>query len=92
MHISFNSKFSTSYELNNCLINSQLSHKDLGVIICTNLQWHHHHDCVLGKHVKCLVLFDIPLVNQIQSLTKLNYVLPLSDHSSPTVQSYDDHI
>ena len=33
VHISFNSKFSTSYELNNCSINSQLSHKDLGVII-----------------------------------------------------------
>ena len=45
-------KFSTSYELNNCSINSQLSHKDLGVIICTDLQWHHHHDYILGKAYK----------------------------------------
>ena len=52
VHISFNSKFSTSYELNNCSINSQLSHKDLGVIICTDLQWHHHHDYILGKAYK----------------------------------------
>ena len=49
VHISFNPKFSTSYVLNNCSINSQLSHKDLGVIICTDLQWNHHHDYVLGK-------------------------------------------
>ena len=56
VHISFNSKLFTSYDLNNCLINSQLSHKDLGVIISTDLQWHHHHDYVLGKAYK---IFDI---------------------------------
>ena len=52
VHISFNSKFSTSYELNNCSINSQLSHEDMGVIICTDLQWHHHHDYKLSKVYK----------------------------------------
>ena len=54
VHISFNSKLFTSYtyELNNCLVNSQSSHKDLGVIISTDLQWHHHHDNILSKAYK----------------------------------------
>ena len=69
------SKLYTSYELNNSAINSLLSHKDLGVIISTNLEWHHHHDYMcLAKYTKFLVSFDVLSVNQIQLALKLNYI------------------
>ena len=87
MHISFHS---TSYKLNNCSINSQLSHKDLGVIICTDLQWHHHHDYMFGKAYKMFGITDVRTFSQ--SPLKLNYILPLSDHNIPIVQLYGDHI
>ena len=92
VHISFNSKFSTSYKLNNCsLIHNYLikTWVLLFVLTCGGITI---MIIYLVKHIKCLVLFDIPSVYQIQLPPKSNYILLLSDHSSPTVQSYGDHI
>ena len=48
VHISYNSKFSISYTTNNLIVNSESFHKDLGVIISSDLQW--------IKHIRFLVL------------------------------------
>ena len=83
VHISFSSKLPTSYILNNCPINSSSSHKDLGVIVSTDLQWHHHHDHILGKAYKTLGIIRRILVIKTQPLLNSNYIFLLSNLNSP---------
>ena len=68
VHISYNFKFSTSYTINNLIINSESFHKDLGVIISSDLQWNHHHDYVLDKAYKILGVIRHTF-SQISSVT-----------------------
>ena len=68
VHISYNSKFSTSYAINNLIINSESFHKHLGVIISSDLQWSHHHDYVLDKAHKILGVIRHTF-SQIHSVT-----------------------
>ena len=68
VHISYNSKFSTSYTINNLIINSESFHKDLGVIISGDLQWNRHHDYVLDKAYKILDVIRRTF-SQISSVT-----------------------
>jgi len=56
IHLSFKSKYTTSYYINGNTINSSHSHKDLGVWISDNLTWDIHHDYILKKAYKTLGL------------------------------------
>ena len=53
-HLLFNQKFPTSYTINGTTINSLSTHKDLGVLISSNLGWSPHQDFVLTKAYKTL--------------------------------------
>ena len=68
VHISYNSKFSTSFTINNLIINSESFHKDLGVIISRDLQWNCHHNYVLDKAYKILGVIRHTF-SQISSVT-----------------------
>ena len=76
VHISFSSKLPTSYILNECPINSSSSHKDLGVIV-SNLQWHHHHDHILGKAYKTLGIIRRTFSHLNSAATKLKLYISL---------------
>ena len=65
VHISYNFKFSTSYTINNLIINSESFHKDLGVIIGNYLQWNRHHDYVLDKAYKIFTVIRRRTFSQI---------------------------
>ena len=76
VHISFSSKPPTSYILSNeCPINSPSSHKDLGVIVSSDLQWHQHHDHILGKAYKTLGIIRRTFSHSNSATTKLNISL-----------------
>ena len=49
MHVSYNSKISTS-----SMINLKSHHKDLGIVVSDDLQWHLHHNHILDKSYKIL--------------------------------------
>ena len=42
VHVSYNSKISTSYLINDSMINLKSHHKDLGIFVSDDLQWHLH--------------------------------------------------
>ena len=71
VHISFSSKLPKSYILNNCPINLPASHKDLGVIVSSDLMWHHHHDHILRKAYKTLGIIRRTFSHSNSATTKL---------------------
>ena len=59
-HLSFNHKFSTFYTINGTTINSLAAYKDLGVLICNNLEWSPHQDMsLLTKHQTLFVELSV---------------------------------
>ena len=54
VHVSYNSKISTSYSINDSTINLKSHHKDLGIVVSDDLQWHLHHNHILDKSYKIL--------------------------------------
>ena len=54
VHVSYNSKISTSYSINDSMINLKSHHKDLGIVVSDDLQWHLHHNHILDKSYKIL--------------------------------------
>ena len=54
VHVSYNSKISTSYSINDSIINLKSHHKDLGIVVSDDLQWHLHHNYILDKSYKIL--------------------------------------
>ena len=54
--MSFNSKITTSYNINDGPIKTSHLHKDLGVMISDDLNWEKHHDYILKKAYKTLGL------------------------------------
>ena len=53
VHVSYNSKIST-YLINDSMINLKSHHKDLGIVVSDDLQWHLHHNYILDKSYKIL--------------------------------------
>ena len=53
-YVSYNSKISTSYSINNSIIDLKCHHKEWGIVISDDLQWHLHHNYVLDKSYKTL--------------------------------------
>ena len=60
---------------NECPINLPSSHKDLGVIVSSDLQWHHHHDHILGIAYKILGIIKRTFSRSNSATTKLNISL-----------------
>jgi len=82
-HLSFNQKFSTSYTTNGTTINSLAAHKDLGVLICNNLEWSPHQDYVLTK--ACLIhrTFSKSISSSIKSKLYISLVRSQFMYCSP---------
>ena len=57
IHLRFNSKFSTSYHVNNIPITHSNTHRDLGLIISSNLSWKEHYSSITSKAYRSLGLY-----------------------------------
>ena len=70
LHLSFNQKFSTSCTINATVSYSLTTHKDLGILISSDLEWSLHQDNVLTKAYKTLGLIQRTFSNSISSSVK----------------------
>ena len=56
IHLSFKLQINSTYHILGSPITSQLLHKDLGVIISSNLSWDNHYKYIIPKSYKMLGL------------------------------------
>jgi len=53
-HMSFKAQFTTSYSIGSSIISRTDTHKDLGIMISSNLSWETHYNSILiAKLTKC---------------------------------------
>ena len=76
VHVSYNSKISTSYSINNSIINLKSHHKDLGIVVNDDLQWHLHHNYILDTSYKILGMIwrafgQLPVTTKAKLYTSL---------------------
>jgi len=76
-HLSFNQKFLTSYAINGSTIPSLPKHKDLGVLICNNLDWGPHLDHILTKAYKTLGLIHRTFSQSVSPSVKVKLYIAL---------------
>jgi len=76
-HLYFNQKFQTSYTINGSTIPSLYEHKDLGVLICSNLEWGPHLDCILAKAYKTLGLIRRTFSQSVSPSVKVKLYIAL---------------
>jgi len=70
IHLSFNSKFPTSYFICGSKIQTSNSHRDLGIIISTDLSWKDHYNHILAKAYRTLGLLRRTFSCSIDTTTK----------------------
>jgi len=71
IHLSFNSKFPTSYFfVGNSTIQTSNSHRDLGIIISTNSSWKDHYNHIIAKAYRTLGLLRRTFSHSIDTSTK----------------------
>ena len=76
-HLSFNQKSPTSYMIDGTTINSLPTHKDLGVLISSNLEWSPHLNNVLTKAYKTLGLIRRTFSQSMSPLVKVKLYISL---------------
>ena len=54
--MSFKPHFSTTYSIGSAIISKVYTHKDLGIVISSDLNWEHHYNSILAKAYKMLGL------------------------------------
>ena len=71
IHLSFKSKINSTYHILGSPITSQLSHKDLSIIISSNLSWDNYCKYIIPKRaIRCWVYSIDALANSIHLLSK----------------------
>ena len=71
MLLSFFSRFNSTYTINDSPIVSKTSHKDLGVVITSDLKWNAHLEFILSR---CYTYYVEPLIQQIPSQQRNFYI------------------
>ena len=56
IHLSFNSKFTTTYSIDGCPLPQLLSHRDLGLQLSSDMSWFKHYQIITAKAYKYLGL------------------------------------
>ena len=75
IHLSFKSKIATTYKLLDDPIITNTTHKDLGIILSTDLSWNHHHEYITSKAYRMLGLLRRTLSKSSNiSVKKLLYL------------------
>ena len=69
VHVSFNPNTPTTYSINNSMIHSNSYHKDLGIVVSDDLQWHLHHKYILDKSYKMLGVIRRTAFSRFNSIT-----------------------
>ena len=77
IHLSFNTKFPTSYNIDDSLIISSNTHRDLGIILFTDLSWRNHYHHILSKAYRTLGLLRHTFSHAINTTTKRTLYIAL---------------
>ena len=75
LSLNFKSKIATTYKLLDDPIITNTTHKDLGIILSTDLSWNHHHEYITSKAYRMLGLLRHTLSKSSNiSVKKLLYL------------------
>jgi len=77
IHLSFNTKISTSYDIDESMIVSNSSHRDLGIILSTDLSWKNHYHHISSKAYQTLGLLRRTFSRSINVATKRTLYIAL---------------
>ena len=77
IHLSFNTKFPTSYFIDDTIIKTSSTHRDLGVILSTDLSWKNHYNHISAKAYRTLGLLRRTFSHSVDIPTKKTLYLAL---------------
>ena len=77
IHLSFNTKFPTSYNIDDSSIISSNTHRDLGIILSTDLSWRNHYHHISSKAYRTLGLLRRTFSHSINTTTKRTLYIAL---------------
>ena len=77
IHLSFNTKFPTSYNINDSPIMSSNTHCDVGIILSTDLSWKNHNHHIFSKAHRTLGLLRCTFSHSFNTTTKRTLYIAL---------------
>ena len=77
IHLSFNTKFPNSYNIDDSSIISSNTHRDLGIILSTDLSWRNHYHHISSKAYRTLGLLRRTFRHSINTTTKRTLYIAL---------------
>ena len=81
-----------TYTINHPRVSSTNHHKDLGVIMTSNLSWSRHHHLIITRAYRSLGLIRRSFSTTIPPTPNSSFLYLLSDHSWPTALPFGDPI